>query len=180
MGVVKGQGHVVSPVSDSLPFRLTSIRPTILEIQVHQNMTFKIQGQGNGWGQRSRSHSSPSIQPMHFLFISCHSDQPFLRWDMGIECLTLKETHLKFRKKSSPKKIVAYRIPPKSNQVMNMTRGILLPRFVVIGWVVLTLSCGQANFSSSMSQLWPWVKVTERSSSTFSQMHNFLSQISKV
>ena len=48
MGVVKGQGHVLSPVSDSLPFHFTSIRPTILEIQEYQNMTFKIQGQGNG------------------------------------------------------------------------------------------------------------------------------------
>ena len=33
MGVVKGKGHVLSLVSDSLPFRFTSIRPTILEIQ---------------------------------------------------------------------------------------------------------------------------------------------------
>ena len=41
---------------------------------------WKIQGQGHGWGQRSRSCSSPSIQPVHFFFIPCQSDQPFLRY----------------------------------------------------------------------------------------------------
>ena len=41
---------------------------------------WKIQGQGHGRGQRSRSHNWPSIQPMYFLFISCQSDQPFLRY----------------------------------------------------------------------------------------------------
>ena len=171
MGVVKGQGHVVGPVSDSLPFRFCSIRPTILEIQVHKNLTFKIQGQGNGWGQRSRSHSSPSIQLMHFLFISCHSDPPFLIY--GNRVPDLERNTSEISEEKFAKKIAAYRIPPKSNQVINMTRGILLQRFVVIGWVVLTLFCGQANFLSSMSQLWLWVKGTERSSSRFSQTHTF-------
>ena len=37
-------------------------------------------------------------------------------------------------------------ISPKSNQVITMTRATKLPRFVVIRWVVLTLSRRQANF----------------------------------
>ena len=38
---------------------------------------------------------------------------------------------------------------------------------LMIGRVVLTLSCRQANFCLSTLQPWPWVKVTERSPSTF-------------
>ena len=53
---------------------------TIPEIQLFWNLKpWKIKGQGHGWGQRSRSHSSPSIQPMHLLYTSHQSDQPFLR-----------------------------------------------------------------------------------------------------
>ena len=108
---------------NSLPFHLTLIRPTILEIELFRNLTLKhprsrswvrskvkvryctqyptnalpfrftsigqsyfeiwpwnIQGQGHEWGQRSRSDIVPSIQPMHFLFVSHQSDQPFLRY----------------------------------------------------------------------------------------------------
>ena len=69
---------------NSLRFHFTSIRPTIPEIELFQNLTWNIQGQGHEWGLRSRSHIKvtyiPSIQPMHFLFISHQSDQPFLRY----------------------------------------------------------------------------------------------------
>ena len=41
---------------------------------------WNVQGQGHEWGQWSRSHIVPSIQPMHFLFVSHQSDQPFLRY----------------------------------------------------------------------------------------------------
>ena len=43
----------------------------------------------------------------------------------------------------------------------------------MIGWVVLTLSCRQTNFCLSMPQPSPWFKVTERPSSTFSQIYTF-------
>ena len=72
------------------------------------------------------------------------------------------KTHPKFSKN---------RIPPKSNQVMTMTRGIKPLSVVVIGWVILTLSCRKAYFCLSMSQPWPWVKVNQMSSSTFSQTY---------
>ena len=48
-------------------------------------------------------------------------------------------------------------------------------------WVVHILSCRQANLCSSAPQLWPWVKVTERSSSTFPKIYTFfVPDISKV
>ena len=50
------------------------------QIRLFQTLTLKLQGQGHEWGQRSRSHSSPSNQPMHLLFVSYQSDQPFLRY----------------------------------------------------------------------------------------------------
>ena len=55
-----------------------------------------------------------------------------------------------------------------------MTKAISTPRFVVIRWIVLTLSCRQGrNFCQSMAQPWPWVKVMERSSSTFPHIYIF-------
>ena len=67
---------------NSLPFHFTSIRISDQQflIQLFRNLTLEIQGQGHEWGQRSRSHIIPSIQPMHFLFVSHQSDQPFLRY----------------------------------------------------------------------------------------------------
>ena len=121
IGEVKGQGHIIHPVSN----RCTSF-------SFHINLT---------------NHS----------------------WDISNWVFDLEKTHPKFSKKIR----VSNRIPPKSNQVISVTRGIMLQSFVVIGWVVLTLSCRQGNLCLSMSQPWPWVKVTKRSSSTFSQTYTF-------
>ena len=80
---VWSKGKVIQLVQyhiNSLPFHFTSIRPTIPEIELFRNLTLKHQGQGHEWGQRSRSHIVPSMQPMHFLFVSHQSDQPFLRY----------------------------------------------------------------------------------------------------
>ena len=74
LGVVKGQGHTVSPVY-LLPFHSISIRPTIPEIQLFRNLTLKH--------PRSRSWERLkvlSIQWMLFLFVSHRSDQPYLRY----------------------------------------------------------------------------------------------------
>ena len=65
---------------NSLPFHLTPIRPTILQIELFRNLTLKHPRSSNEGGQRSRSHIVPSIQPMHFLFVSHQSYQPFLRY----------------------------------------------------------------------------------------------------
>ena len=81
MGMVKGQDHTVRPVSTWFAFFSVHINQiTIPEIQLLWNWPWKIQGQGHSWGQRSRSHSSPSIQMMHPLFVSHQSDQSFPRY----------------------------------------------------------------------------------------------------
>ena len=113
---------------------------------------WNIQGQGHEWGQRSRSHIIPSIQPMHFLFVSHQSDQPFLRY--GQKTIWPWKITSKIFKGKFAKITVSNQSSPKSIQVITMTRAIKRPCFVVIGWVVLTLSCRQANFCSSMPQLW--------------------------
>ena len=61
----------------------------------------KIQGQGQVWHQRLRSHNSSSIQLIHFLFVSCQLDQSFLRY--GQQCLTLKK-YIQFLFLDSPRK----------------------------------------------------------------------------
>ena len=64
---------------NSLRFHFTSIRPTIPEIELFRNFILK-HPRSRSWGQMSRSHIVPSIQPMHFLFVSHQSDQPLLRY----------------------------------------------------------------------------------------------------
>ena len=106
---------------------------------------WNLQSQGHEWGQRSRTHIVPSIQPMHFLFVSHQLDQTFLRY--GLKCLTLKK-HIRIFKNKIAKITVFNNTSPESNQVMTVTRAIKLPGFVVIWWVVLTLSRRQANFGN--------------------------------
>ena len=50
----------------------------IPEMRLFQTLTLKLQGQGNGCGQRARSYSWPSIHLTRFLFMSHQSDQQFL------------------------------------------------------------------------------------------------------
>ena len=65
---------------DSHPFRSMSIGGPISEKRLFQTLTLKLQGQGNGCGQRERSYSRPSILLICFLFISHQLDQQFLRY----------------------------------------------------------------------------------------------------
>ena len=81
------------------------------------------------------SHFVPSIQPMYFLFVSHQSDQPFLRygqnsvWPWNTDIFRRICQNNSFNRMSS-----------KSNQVITMARATKLPRFVVIRWVILTIS----------------------------------------
>ena len=128
---------------NSFHFHFTSIRPTILE-SYFEIWPWNIQGQGHEWGQRSMSHIVPSIQPVHFLFVSHRSDQPFLR--CGQKCVWPWKNTSEFFKRKIAKIKVSNRTSPKSNEVITMTRAIKLSWFVVIRWVVLTLSRRQAFF----------------------------------
>ena len=64
--------HFVSP----------QIRLPISEIQLFQNFTIKIQGQGHEWSQRSRSYSRHNIQSIYSHFVSYQSDHPLLDTDI--------------------------------------------------------------------------------------------------
>ena len=127
---------------NSLHFHFTPIRPTIPEKELFEIWPWNIQGQGHDWGQRS--HIVLSIQLMHFLFVSHQSDQLFLRY--GQNSVWPWKNTSKIFKENLQKIKVSNRTSPKSNQVITMARAIKLPCFVVIQWVVLTLSCRQANF----------------------------------
>ena len=79
----------------SHPFRSMSISPSIPKIRVMGKV-------------KSRSHIvSPGIQPMHLLFISHQSDQPYLRvFDLGKTHLRISKTiWQKTRFKQNPFKI---------------------------------------------------------------------------
>ena len=110
---------------------------------------------------------------------SFHINQTNHFWDMTNRVFDLDKTHPKFSKKIWQKRVYN-RIPPKSNQVIGITREISLPSFVVIGWMILTFSCRHANLGLSMSQPWPWVKVTKGHPVHFPRPILSLSKISKV
>ena len=74
--VIQSAQYPINP----LPFNFTTIRPTILEIQLFRNLTLKHPRSRSWVSQRSRLHIIPSIQLMLFLFVSHQSDQPFLRY----------------------------------------------------------------------------------------------------
>ena len=75
----KGHGHG-HEWSIHIPFVPCLSPLPHLRLGYFKHRPWKIQGQAHEWGQRSRSNSCPSIEPMYFFLISCQSDQPFLRY----------------------------------------------------------------------------------------------------
>ena len=145
MGVVKSK--VIQSARyhiDSLPFHFTSIRLTIPSIELFQNLTLKH--------PRSRSWVRSKVKVTHctqyptdalpFRFTSIGPTIPEIwpKW-----CLTLKK-HIRKFWRNFAKITVSNRISPKYNQVIIMTRASKMPWFVMIRWVVLTLSHRQTNF----------------------------------
>ena len=65
---------------NSLPFHLTSIRPTIPEIELFKNLTLNHPKSRSWVRSKVKSHIVPSIQSMHLLFVSHQWDQSFLRY----------------------------------------------------------------------------------------------------
>ena len=174
MGVVKGQGHTIGPVSYQLTSFLFHINQTnnsgdraILKFDLE---TSKVKVMSEVKGQ---CHILYPVSNQYTSF-SFHINRTNHSWDMAKIVFDLEKTHPNFLKKISFAKItVLNRISPQSNQIITMTRATKLPRFVVIRWVILTSSCRQENFCEWMPQPWPWFKVMERSSSTFPQTHIF-------
>ena len=67
---------------DSYPFRSMSIGPPIPGIQLFQNLTLKIQGQGHGWGQSLKSQHGSCIQSTHIPLVPCQLALLFLRYSI--------------------------------------------------------------------------------------------------
>ena len=67
---------------DSHPFHPMSICHPIPEIWLFQNLTLKIQGQGHGWGESSKSQSGCNFLSTHIPFVPCQSALPFLRYSI--------------------------------------------------------------------------------------------------
>ena len=59
-----------------------SIGPPMTGIELFQNLTMKIQGQGQGRGQSWKSqHGYNNVQSTHISFVPCLSGIPFLSYD---------------------------------------------------------------------------------------------------
>ena len=150
---------------NSLPFHLLSIKPTIHDIQLFRNLTMKH--------PRSRSWERAKVKVTYYT--QYRTDARHIRFtsngptipDMAKIMQTLKK-HIPNLKSKFAKITVSNWIFPKSNRVIAMTTEIELLRFVVIGWVVLTLLYrADNNFLVIDATAVSWVKVIKRSSSTF-------------
>ena len=75
------QGHKVGITPYWHPFRSMSIGPPIPGIQLFQNLTLKIQGQGHGWSQSWKSQHGSNIQSTDIPFVPCQPGMPFLSYD---------------------------------------------------------------------------------------------------
>ena len=58
------------------------IGPYVPEIQLFKILTLKIQGQGHGWGQSSKSQCESNILSTHIPLVLCQSALPFLRYSI--------------------------------------------------------------------------------------------------
>ena len=80
--VAQCQSHCASNIiCNSHPFHSKWVDPPIPELQQFQYFTFKIQGQGHGWGQSLKSQCESIILSTHILFVPWQSAIPFLRYD---------------------------------------------------------------------------------------------------
>ena len=82
---VKGKSKATTWVQhsiDSLPFHPMSIGHPIPELRLFQNLTLKIQGQGHGWGESSKSQCGCNFLSTHIPFVPCQSALPFLRYNI--------------------------------------------------------------------------------------------------
>ena len=140
MGVVKGQGHTIGPVSyqfTSFSFHINQTNNSWdRAISKFYLATSKVKVMSEVKGQKVTYCTQYPTDALPFRFTSIRPSIPEI-WP--------KYTSETFKRKFA-KITVSNRTSPKSNQVITMTRAIMLPCFVVIRQVVLTLSCRQANF----------------------------------
>ena len=143
MGVVKGQGHTIGPVS----YRLTSFSFNINQtnnsgdraISKFETSNVKVMSEVKGQGHILYPVSNQCTS------FSFHINPTNHSWDMAKIVFDLEKTHPKFSKKICQNNSFQQNFS-KINQVITMIMAKKLPHFVVIQWVVLTLSRRQANF----------------------------------
>ena len=77
-----------------------SIDPPIPVIQLLKKVTFKIQGQGHGWGQSSKSQSGSKLLSSHIPLFSCQSGTPhqgysfFKIWPWNSKVKVIAQGHI--------------------------------------------------------------------------------------
>ena len=121
--MVTHRSQLWSWMIDSHPFRSMSITHPhpIPQISLFQTLTLKLQGQGHGWGEGEGHIVQPvSNQCTSFSF---HINRTNHSWDMSNRVFDL-EKHIQNFKRKFDKNRVSNRIPPKSNQMLSMTREI--------------------------------------------------------
>ena len=103
--------------------------------------------------------------------------EPFFGWDIANSRFDLKvqfpKTYMKFYNKICQKK-VSRRIPSKFKAVESMPRWIYLPRFVTIGWRILTLLWGQCKMCPTSVAWWPCPKDTKMGIKIFSHTQRLI------
>ena len=67
---------------DSYPFRSMPIGPHIPKMQLFNEFTLKIQGQGHEWGQKSMPYSGSTPYQFISLLCPCQLDHIFLRFGL--------------------------------------------------------------------------------------------------
>ena len=119
MGVVKGQDHTVSPVSNWFAFFLVHINQITIQdtaiLKFHLEISkVKVMGEVKGQGHIVHPESNRCTSFSFSINRTNHS------WDMSNG--VFKNTSDIIKENLAKK--VSNRIPPKSNQVISMTRGI--------------------------------------------------------
>ena len=123
MGVVIGQGTAVSLMSNWLTFFLLYTNLTNNSwYTIIWNVTLKNPRSGS-W-VRSKLHSSPGIQPMHFVFFVMRKLEKLYLWDMANRAFELVKLEENFERKNIAGNKVSNRLYPKYNKVTNIASGI--------------------------------------------------------
>ena len=162
MGVVKGKGHIVCPVSNWFASFLFHINQT-------NNSWDRAISKFDHENSRSRLSVKSKVKvtqltqyPTNAELFSFHVHRTNYSWDMAKRVFDL-EKHIWNFKKNAWK--ISNRILPKFNQVMNIKRGIVIKsysswmngsyfivqtsKFVIISATVVTLGQGQRNVTFS-------------------------------
>ena len=79
---VKFESYNMGPTFVRLTsLRFMSIGHPIPELRLFQNLTFKMKGQGHGWGHSSKSQCGSNILSAHIPYVPCQSGIPFLSYN---------------------------------------------------------------------------------------------------